>query len=179
MYQSSATKHQRQTAFIESSTQEIIADIFGKCVGSHFEAGLVDAESKPLLDKMLDASKTRWNNLEKSCSATPIQLQFHTWFCRYHAKGIAKLVLPEVRRQADCKDPRHHFTTNSSESMNHIIKLEVEWKESKLPHLIESQDNVAELERAMVGRGEWHFSSAYESLVVSESRWFSEMGENG
>jgi len=47
-------------------------------------------------------------------------------------------VLPEVRRQAGCKDPTRLYTTNNSESMNHIIKREVEWKERQLPDLIES-----------------------------------------
>lgn len=67
----------------------------------------------------------------------------------------------EVRSQAGCKDPTHFFTTNSSESLNHMIKLEVEWKESHLTKMIDSlksitSDHNSELEKAVIGRGERH-----------------------
>lgn len=62
----------RSLSLPPSVSQEIIADIFGKRVGSHFEAGLVDAESEALFAKMLSMAKTRWNNLEK----TAVQLQY-------------------------------------------------------------------------------------------------------
>ena len=137
----------------QNVSQEILADIFGKRVGSHFERGLVDAESQSLFTKMLDSVQTRWNNLKKSCDASKLPL-FHSWFCKYKAEVILKSVLPEARSQAGCQNPTSHFTTNCSESMNHVIKQEVEWKESKLPRLIETlktivSDQVMELERAV------------------------------
>lgn len=69
----------RSLNFPSSVIQEIIADIFGKRVGSHFEIGLVDAESESSFTKMLDAVKVSWNNLEKSCSVNET-LQFYSWF---------------------------------------------------------------------------------------------------
>ena len=107
--------------------------------------------------------------------------QFHAWFCRYKADDMVKCVLPSVRSKAGCKDPTHFFT-NSSESLNHLIKQEVEWKESQLPKLINSlkaitNDHYSELEKAVVNRGEWHFTAQYGSLVVSESLWFSQMSD--
>ena len=80
------------------------------------------------------------------------------------------------------KNPSCVFTTNSSESINRVIKLEVEWRESQLPQLIESlklisSDQNAELEKAVVNRGEWQCTQQHTGLTVSESRWFSQMSE--
>ena len=63
--------------------------------------------------------------------------------------------------------------------VNHLIKQEVEWKESQLPKLIDSLKAIAndELEKAVVSRGEWHLTPQYENLVVSESFWFSHMND--
>ena len=90
--------------------------------------------------------------------------------------------LPEVRHQAGCKDPTHLYTTNSSESMNHIIKWEVKWKERQLPDLIESpksiaNDQISQLEKALISWGEWHLTPQYKNLIVTESCWFSKMSD--
>ena len=52
----------------QSVSKEILADIFGTRIGTHFESGLADAQSKALFRKSLDRLKARWNNLEKSCN---------------------------------------------------------------------------------------------------------------
>ena len=85
----------------------------------------------------------------------------------------------DVRSRAGV-DPGHLFTTNSSEAINHVIKQEVEWKECKLPQLIShlkaiTAQHQAELEKAIVGRGEWHFCQQYATLQISESVWFTKM----
>ena len=85
-----------------------------------------------------------------------------------------------MRSKASCRDPTCFFTTNSSEYLNHLIKQEVEWKENQLPKLIDSlkaitNDHHSELEKAVVDRGEWHFTAQYGSLVDSESLWFSQI----
>lgn len=64
--------------------------------------------------------------------------------------------------------------------MNHVIKLEVEWKENKLPMLVEHLKAIAsqhesELEKAVIGRGEWKFTASYLRLQVDEKTWFSKM----
>lgn len=56
---------------------------------------------------------------------------------------IVKCLLPQVRQQAGCKNPSRLFTTNSSESLNHVIKMEVEWK-SHLPQLIEKMKSITD-----------------------------------
>ena len=50
-----------------------------------------------------------------------------------------------------------HFTTNASESINNVIKQEVQWKENKLPVAIEHlkaivNRHTSEMEKAVIGR---------------------------
>ena len=156
-----------------SVSKEFLADIFGTRIGTHFETGLADSESEADFKKSLERLKARWNNLEKSCSPSEREPRFHAWFCCYKAEEIAKCVLPGVRSQ----DPTCFFTTNSSESLNHVIKQEVEWKESQLPKLMDSlksisNDHNSELEKAVIGRGVWHFIEQYSSLVVMSHHGF-------
>ena len=160
--------------------KDFLDDIFGSQIGSHFEMGLIDAESDTSFWKALEQLRTRWNNLERGCIQPGSLPQFHGWFCQYKANDIVDSVLPTVRAKAGIRDPSHHFTTNASESLNHIIKQEVNWKENKLPVLIEhlrsiADRNTAELEKAVIGRGEWHFTSQYSYLQVPEATWFSGM----
>ena len=89
--------------------------------------------------------------------------------------------MPEVRHLAGFKDFAF-FTTNSSESLNHLIKQEVQWKESKLPQLIGNlksiaDDQVRETEKAVIGQGEWRFTDHYSSLMVPGGSWFSHMSD--
>lgn len=91
-------------------------------------------------------------------------------------------MLPEVRKQAGLSDPTMLYTTNSSESLNHLIKLEVDWKESSLPKVIDSlkkiaDDNASELQKCVVGRGEWKFTPQYSSLSVAEYDWFHRLSD--
>ena len=121
----------------QSVSKEILTDIFGAPIGTHFESGLADAQSEALFRKSLERLKPRWNNLEKSCNSDERESQFHAWFCHHKAEDIVKCVLPVVKSKAGFKDPMCFFTTNSSESLNHLIKQEVEWKENQLPKLID------------------------------------------
>ena len=149
--------------------KEFLSDIFGVQVGSHFECGLVDSQSEATFSAALQALKERWNNLERSCKQGSSSPEFHTWFLTYKARDFIECVLPQVRLNAGI-NPTQHFTTNSSESLNHIIKLEVEWKESKLSTLIEHLKSIvdrqkSELEKSVTGRGQWHFTKEYNHLL--------------
>ena len=169
----------RSLSVPQSVASEFLDDIFGKQTGSHFEAGLVDAESEASFRTALSNVQCRWNNLERSCIPSSSEPQFHAWFCKYKAEDIINCVLPDVRSRAGV-DPGHLFTTNSSEAINHVIKQEVKWKECKLPQLIShlkaiTAQHQAELEKAIVGRGEWHFCQQYATLQISESVWLTKM----
>ena len=69
------------------------------------------------------------------------------------------------------------FTTNQSESINSIIKKQVEWKENKLPELVNHlkavcDRQITETQKAVIGHGEWKFEQAYSYLEVPEHIWF-------
>ena len=140
--------------------------------------GLVDAHSGDSFWEALQGLEERWNNLEKGCSPPGANPQFYRWFCAHKAKDIVECALPEIRSKAGL-DPSRHFTTNNSESLNHVIKQEVDWKESKLPVLVEHLKSVvnhhnAELDKAVIRRGEWQFT---QQLEVPESTWFQMLPE--
>ena len=85
---------------------------------------------------------------------------------KYKALDIKKCVLPAVRVKAGL-NPTQKFTTNISESLNHVIKQEVEWKENKLPVLISHLKSITEqhdeeLKKAVISRGEWTFITAFK-----------------
>ena len=76
-------------------------------------------------------------------------------------------------------DPTKKFTTNISESLNHVIKQEVEWKENKLPVLIThlksiTEQHVEELKKAVISQGEWKFITAFKHLEIPQGIWFSQ-----
>ena len=128
----------RSLGLSQELSKDILADIFGRQVGSHFEKDLVDAEDKKLFLAYLESVTQKWNNLERSINPEN-EPQFHSWFFREKVQIIIDCVFPEVRLKAQMTgDPIPLFTTNYSESINHIIKNEVEWKENKLPVLINS-----------------------------------------
>ena len=115
------------------------------------------------------------------CSGGSVTPQFHAWFCEHKAEDFKKNILPEVRLFAGFKGSSF-FTTNCSESLNHVIKQEVQWKENKLPKLIDdlksiTDDQIRETEKVIIGQGEWRFSDHYSSLMVSNVSWFSQMSD--
>lgn len=96
----------RALSIPQEAWKEFLADIFGAQAGSHFEMGLVNAESESSFGRLYVASK----NVGTIC------------------------VLPSVRAKAGLVDPRLHFTTNNtSEALNNIIKQEMNWKERSYP----------------------------------------------
>ena len=160
----------------QSVLSELLADIFGVQKGSQFEHGLIDADSEASFDTLLGHLKHRWNNLERSCIPSTAEPKFHSWFVKYKAADIKACVLPSVRKRAGF-DSTCKFTTNMSESINNVIKEQVEWKEHKLPELIDHLKSIVDrhleqLRKAVISRGEWKFLPPYEHLCVSED-WFT------
>lgn len=132
--------------------------------------GLIDAQSEKSFWDAVEHLQGRWNNLEMGCILPGTKPQFHECFCKYKACEVVECVLPQVSVKAGLKETCH-FTTNTSKSLIHVIKQEVQWKENKLPILIEHLKSLtdrysAELEKAVIGRGQWHFMPQYQQLEV-------------
>ena len=147
----------RSLCVSQSVSSEFLVDIFGVQKGSKFEHGLIDANSGGSLDTALEHLKHCWNNLERSCISSTANPQFHSWFLKYKAANMKACVLPSVRAKAGL-NPTSKFTMNMSESINHVIKQEVNWKESKLPVLIDHlkavvDQHVDELQKAVIDGG--------------------------
>ena len=113
----------RKIGVSQNVAHEITADIFGVRFGTHMQLGLIDSEDMPHFDSTLLSLREKWNNLERSCVPAANEPVFHSWFTENHAPIIKASILPEIRKQAQVTA---HFTTNNSESMNSIIKKEVE-----------------------------------------------------
>jgi hypothetical protein len=101
---------------------EVISDIFGKRIGNNYESGLIDSETSESFWKSLHRVKERWNNLERGCdpSKEPV---FFDWFCKHKANDIVDCAILAVRKQAGITG---QYTTNNSESINHVLKQQVE-----------------------------------------------------
>ena len=103
--------------------------------------------------------------------------QFYEYFSKYKAPIVITSMLPFVRKKAGISH-NVKFTTNMSESINKVIKLEVEWKESRLPVLIDhlraiTDQHLSETEKAVISRGEWEFITQYAYLKICEPTWFT------
>ena len=126
----------------ESATKTILDNIFGRQIGSHFEEGLVDAEEEKTFWSMLDSLEIEWSNLERGCYLQKTVRSFFNWFKRYKAPVVAETMLRSVRKKANLGTRPCQFTTNHSESINSVMKTEVEWKESHLPQLVEKLHDI-------------------------------------
>lgn len=74
--------------------------------------------------------------------------------------------------------PLDPFTTNSSESINAVLKRKVHYKKSELPDFIDRIKEVVdeqqrEVERAIFGRGKYKIRPQYSTLEVQEAKWFA------
>ena len=163
----------RKIGVSQNVAHEITADIFGVQFGTHMQLGLIDSEDMSHFHSTLLSLREKWNNLERSCVPAANEPMFHSWFTENHAPIIKGSILPEIRKQAEVTA---HFTTNNSESMNSIIKKEVEWKENSLPALTKHLKTISDrqntqYQKAVISRGEWKFISSYK-LEVGEDDWF-------
>ena len=118
----------REIGMHESATKTILDDIFGRQIGSHFEEGLVDAEEEKTFWSMLDSLEIEWSNLERGCYLQKTVPSFFNWFKRYKAPVVAETMLRSIHKKANLGTPPCQLTTNHSESINSVIKTEVEWE---------------------------------------------------
>ena len=108
-------------------------------------------------------------------------LKFFDWFCKYKSDDMIDCMLPDVKARAGINDiVGKRFTTNQSESLNKIIKIETNWKESKLPTLISHLKKVAGdheelVMKTIIRKEQWKFTCQYQSFHVDEHAWYSKM----
>ena len=85
-------------------------------------------------------------------------------------------MLKDLRVSAGLGDPPSIFTTNSSESINAVVKRKVNFKETEWPQFNQELKQIVnemheESIRALSGRGQYRLSKPYLHLQVDPSKW--------
>ena len=95
---------------------------------------------------------------------------FCSWF---QVDVIRDTMLLPVQEEAGLGSPPDPFYTNSSECINSVLKVKVDYKRTeltvfvdKLHHLTEDQQR--EVEKAMVSSGKYCLQSSYKRLSVPQ-----------
>jgi hypothetical protein len=163
----------RRRKFPEAVIKDIADTIFGKQVYSVYVEDLTDSDDEMFWDKLHEC-KEKCSKLEKENGCVT---GFYQWFSMYKALEIVSGMLKPLRIDAGLGSPPAHFTTNSSESINAILKRKKDFKNNELPEfvrklkeLIDEQER--ELERAVAGRGKFQFCEEFQHLQMEEAKWY-------
>ena len=161
----------------EGTVQVVLGDIFGRNVEMQQVDGLVDAESEEEFDKGTQILCKKWQHFDSEESG-PMHA-FSEWFKRYKCSTIKQAMLRPVRVRAGLGNPPSTFTTNASESINALLKNQVEYKKSDVPVFLDKLQNAIdkqkEVERAITNIGKYRFCEKYKHLVKNEDDWFLKM----
>ncbi len=157
------------------SASSIMKDIFGRQVDSVREDGLVDSSSGEEFREKLEACESSWEAAEKECPGC--RQGFYNWFVKYKSDILQESMLRNVREEAGLGNPPEEFTTNACESINAVLKGKVDYKKSNLPQFLDKMkelidEQVKEVERAVVKRGKYEFQLEYKHLEIPEAKWF-------
>lgn len=87
------------------------------------------------------------------------------------------MLLP-VREMAGLGSPPEPFYTNSSECINNVLKVKMDYKRNELAKFVEKlhelvDDQRHEVEKALVGCGKYYIHPDYCSLEIPQAKWFS------
>ena len=113
--------------FSETSTTEILKDIFGHQEGNTISDGLVDSMDEDDIDIKFEVTKGHWEELEKSNGA---KSGFYSWFVQNKVNNMKATMLKTVCDEAGLDSPPQPFTTNASETTNSVIKAHVSYNPS-------------------------------------------------
>ena len=162
----------------ESTARIVLGDIFGQQVELQHMDGLVDAESEKEFDQGVDCLCRKWQQLDLGDNGP--MCAFSEWFKRYKCSTIKQAMLRPVRLRAGLGNPPESFTTNASESINALLKNQVEYKKNDVPAFLDKlqaaiSEQQREVERAIVNTGKYRFCEKYKHLIKSEEEWFLKM----
>ncbi len=106
---------------------EFIDDIFGTKVGTSKLEGLVDVSSVEDFENKIAKLEGPWNDRERPFSGETGP-QFYNHFCRYQADVVCYHMRKDQREVAGLGSPPSIYTTNTSESINSVLKKQVSFK---------------------------------------------------
>ena len=158
-----------------SVAKEFLNDIFGSNVGSCRLEGLVDVSSLEDFEVKLANLEDSWNARERPFSSESGP-QFYNHFQKYQAKVVRDHMRKDLREVAGLGSPPAIFTTNSSESMNAMLKNEVSFKKTQWSEFVDQMKSLVEEQReevirALSGRGRFRLVESYRHLSVSTDEW--------
>ena len=156
-----------------SNSQDFIKDVLGDPV--LLEEGLVDADSAEL-DSEFESLKEIWDDRERSITNSS-QAYFHNWFRVNSLEVVRNCMLKGIREAAGLGSPPEPFYTNDVESKNRVLKHQTSYKPQQLPSFVESmkclyEDQKLEIEKAVIGLGEYKLCSPYQALETESKEWF-------
>ena len=154
---------------------EILGDIFGKRIESMHLTGLVDSRSAQDFETSLANLVQKWKLHDLDDMAGPVT-RFCDWFYAHKVELFKENMISSVRVKAGLGNPPEAFYTNSSECINNVIKVKVNYQKNELPNLVQKlQELVAEqqreAEKAVVGCGKYKLVAG--KLEVAQSKWYS------
>ena len=157
----------------KTNAQEFLKDVFGSL--ALLETGLVDAEVTEL-DKEFDDLKDTWDKREVALSGRSVP-SFHQWFKRNCLEEVCNCMLKDKREQTGLGSPPEPFYTNDVESKNRVLKHQAVYKPQELPVFVQTikdllQEQKQEIEKAVIGVGEYELLPAYSNLEIPHSQWF-------
>ena len=153
---------------------EFLRDVFGN--PSSLEEGLVDVDDAH--EASISSLKEIWNNRELPFNNPP---RFYDWFIANCKDAVKTTMLKSLRVAAGLGNPPQPYYTNDVECHNNVIKQQTNYRAQELPQFIDSmkrmiENQKKEVERAIVGMGEYKISSEFSELQV-DTRNFFQMSE--
>ena len=104
--------------FDEVKVKQILLDVFGSWIDDTYFEGLIDsADYKDFMEK-LKMLHTEWESL---CPG------FIDWFTGMQAEVMCSTMIASLHTRAGLCNPLGHFTMNSNESLNNILKRKVDF----------------------------------------------------
>ena len=160
----------------ERTREEITKDIFGYQMGSVYVKGILDAESAIDFDLRLSSHREKWDSLEQSIHPQK-DPQVYRWILKNEAATMKESMIAPVRESAGLGSPPTKYSTNRNECMNNVAKSHTDYHKCSWVQLANNMytlitDQLKEIEKAVIGMGEFQFKLAYKSLEISSNQWF-------
>ena len=151
---------------------EFLRDVFGN--PESLEDGLVDIDDDDMYEASVCSLKKLWNDRELPFNNPP---KFFDWFVVNCKEAVKATMLKKLRVAAGLGNPPQPYYTNDVECHNNVIKQQTNYRAQELPQFIESmkkmiENQKKEIERAIVGMGEYRLSSDFCELQVDTRKFF-------
>ena len=165
--QDNITRKLRSMNACEPITKQILGDIFGTTNGDIRFGGLIDSSDAAEFNANVKLLQSKWN---ESCPG------FFEWFIGNESELFTSCMVNSVRSLAGLGHPPKLFTTNSNESINHLLKLETNGKRSEWPAFNRKIRSVCEqqqyeCDKAVFDTGDYELVADNKELLVPYSKW--------